>query len=154
MNFFAIFLEFYLMRQGGKKRNNNFYFLSPSFFQPILSWNHAIMVFFNFLNFFAIFLEFSITHWVGTKRNYNFYFLSFSTFYILFWLEMKPQWYYLIFLFFFFFFFWIFYYPSGMNGTDRQFLFLLFLGISKPILAWNEAITVSFNLLTFFAIFF
>ena len=36
---------------------------------------------------------------------------------------------------------------------ERQFLFFLFLGISQPILAWNEAITVFFNLLNFFAIF-
>ena len=40
-----------------------------------------------------------------------------------------------------------------MNGTGRQFLFFLFLGISQPILAWNGAITVLFNLLNFFAIF-
>ena len=35
-----------------------------------------------------------------------------------------------------------------------QFLFFLFLDIFLPILAWNEAITVSFNLLNFFAILF
>ena len=51
------------------------------------------------------------------------------------------------------FFFGIFYYPSGRNGMERQFLFFLFLGISQPILAWNEAIMVFFNLLNFFAIF-
>ena len=97
-------------------------------------------------------MEFSIRRWVGTKRNDNFYFLYFSAFSNLFWLEMKPQWYFLIF-WFFFFFFGIFYYPSGRNGTERQFLFFIFLGISQPILAWNEAITVFFNLLNFFAIF-
>ena len=59
----------------------------------------------NFLNFFVFFLEFSITRWVGTKRNDNFYFLYFSAFSNLFWLEMKPQWYYLIFWLFFVFFF-------------------------------------------------
>ena len=36
---------------------------------------------------------------------------------------------------------------------ERQFLFFIFLGISQPILAWNEAVTVFFNLLNFFAIF-
>ena len=54
---------------------------------------------------------------------------------------------------FFCYFFRIFYYPSGRNGTERQFLFFIFLGISQPILAWNEAVTVFFNLLNFFAIF-
>ena len=109
-NFFAIFLEFYLKCQVVTKRNNNFYFLTPSFFQPILAWNHAIKVFFNFLNFFVIFLEFSITHCVGTERNDNFYFPSFSTFSILFWLEVKPQWY---FFYFFFLYFWNFILPVG-----------------------------------------
>ena len=58
--------------------------------QPILPWNEAIMVFFNFLNFFAIFLEFSISRRVGMERDDNLYFLSFSAFSNLFWLEMKP----------------------------------------------------------------
>ena len=60
-----------------------------------------------------------------------------------------------IFLFFnfFFSFFGIFYYLSGKNGSERQFLFFLFLGLFQSILAWNEAITVSFNFLNFFAIF-
>ena len=35
-----------------------------------------------------------------------------------------------------------------------NFYFFLFLGLLQPILAWNEAITVSFNLLNFFAILF
>ena len=124
-----------------------------SLFQLILVWKEVITGFFNFLKIFAIFLEFSFTRWMGTKRNDNFYFLYFSAFSNLFWLEMKPQWYYLIFWFFFIFFFWIFYYPSGMNGTERKFLFLLFLGIFQPILAWNEAITVFFNLLNFLLFF-
>ena len=99
-------------------------------------------------------MEFSITRRVGTKRNGNFYFLHSSAFSNLFWLGMKPQWYFLIFWFFFRFFFGIFYYLSGKNGMKRQFLFFLFLGLFQPILAWNEAITVPFNLLNFFAILF
>ena len=43
---------------------------------------------------------------------------------------------------------------TGKNGTERKFLFFLFLGLFQPIFAWNEAITVSFNLLNFFVIFF
>ena len=75
--------------------------LFHSIFHPILLGNEAMMVFFHFLNFFAIFLEFSITRRVETERNDNFYFLSFSSFSILFWLEMKPEWYFFSFLNFF-----------------------------------------------------
>ena len=59
-----------------------------------------------------------------------------------------------IFWFFFFCFFGNFYYLSGKNGTKRQFLFFLFLGLFQLILALNEAITLSFNLLNFLAILF
>ena len=52
------------------------------------------MEFFNFLNFFAVFLEFSITRRVRTKQNDNFLYLSFVAFSNLFWIEMKPQWYF------------------------------------------------------------
>ena len=99
LNFFAIFLEFSITRRVGMERNDNFYFLSfTAFLQCILVWNEATRVFFNF---FVIFLEFSITHREGTKQNDNFYFLYFPAFSSLFWLQMKPQWYFLI--------IWIFY---------------------------------------------
>ena len=51
------------------------------------------------------------------------------------------------------YFFGIFYYTSCRNGTDRRFLFFLFLGIFHPILTWNEVIMVYFNFLNFIAIF-
>ena len=98
-------------------------------------------------------MEFSITPRVGTKRNCNFYFLHSSNYSNLFWLGMKPQWYFLIFLNFLSFF-GIFYYLSGKNGTERKFLFFHFIGFFQPIFAWNEAINVSFNSLNFFASFF
>ena len=53
----------------------------------------------------------------------------------------------------FFSFFGIFYYSSSWNGTERKFLFSLFLGLFKRILGWKEAITGFFNFLNFFAIF-
>ena len=91
---FLIFLPFFwnFLSRLGKEWNGTiiFIFLVCILFQPILARKEFIMVFFNFLNFFVIFLEFSITHRVGTKRNDNFYFLSFSSFSILFWLEMNP----------------------------------------------------------------
>ena len=63
-------MEFSITRRVGTKRNDNFSFsLFPIIFQPILTWNEVIMVFFNF---FAIFLEFSITRRVRTELN-NYY---------------------------------------------------------------------------------
>ena len=110
------------------------------------------MVFLFFFTFFAIFLEFYITRRVGTKRNYNFYFPSFSAFCILFWLEMKPQPYFLIFLIF-----WLFYLNFLLRvGQERNgtitFIFLLSI-IFQPILAWNESLMIFFNFYYFFAIF-
>ena len=74
-----------------------FIFSLCSLFLPTLAWNEATLVFLNFVNFVAIFLEFSITPRVRMERKDNLYFLSFAAFSCLFWLEMKPQWYFLIF---------------------------------------------------------
>ena len=98
-NFYHFFCYFFRIFFYSSCRNEmELKFLFSLFlihFQPILVWNEAIMVFFLiFLNFF---FKFSITRQVRTKRNDNFYFLSFSAFFNLFWLEMKPQPYFLIF---------------------------------------------------------
>ena len=152
MNFFAIFLEFSLTRQFGTKRNVNFFFLSLSLFHPILAWNEATIVFFDFFEFSSLFLEFSITCLIRRERKDNFYFFSFSAFSYQFWHEMKPQWYFFIFLFFLSFF-GILYFPSGTNETERQFLFSLFLLRFQPILAWKEAI-MGFFFIFYFTILF
>ena len=91
---------------------------------------------------------------VGWERNGTTIFIfsisrPFPTYFDLKWSPNGIIW----FFYFSSFFFGILYYPSGRNGIERQFLFFLFLGISQPILAWNEAIMVFFNLLNFFAIF-
>ena len=99
------------------------------------------MVFLNFFTFFAIFLEFYITRWVGTKRRNNFIFLSFSAFSNLFWLEMKPQPYFLIFLILWLFY-WNFLLRVGLerNGTI---IFIFYLSLPFPTYCgWNEAIMV------------
>ena len=147
------FSEFSITRSVGTKRNDNFYFLNLSAYSNLFfAWKKAIIGFFNFLKIFAIFLEFSFTRWVGMKRNDNFYFLYFLSFSNLFLLEMKPQWYCLIFWFFFFFF--LEFFIIRRVWTERKDNFYsLFLSISHPILAWNGAITVFFNLFNFFAIF-
>ena len=143
MNFFAIFLEFSLTRQFGTKQNDNFSFLSPKLFHPILAWNEATIVFFDFFEFSSLFLEFSITSLIGRERKDNFYFFSFSAFSNLFWHEMKPQWYFLIFLNFVIFF-WNFLLPVRSEGNGKKTFIFLFLGLYQPILAWNDAIMVFF----------
>ena len=126
MNFFAIFLEFSLTRQFGMKRNDNFSFLSLSLFHPILAWNEATIVFFDFFEFSSLFFEFSITSPIGRERKDNFYFFSFSAFSNLFCHEMKPQWYF----FYFFLFFCIFLLRVGWerNGTT-----IFIFSICQPI---------------------
>ena len=106
--------------------------LFPGLFKPILAWNEAPMIFFNFLNFFALFFEFSITPRVRMKRNDNFYFLSFSVFSNQFWLEMNPQWYFLIFQIF------LEFSSVRLEGTKRNnnFYFLYFSYFSD--LFWLE----------------
>ena len=133
MNFFAIFLEFSLTLQFGTKRNNNFYFLSLSLLQPILAWNHAIMVFFIFLNFYATFLEFSITHRVGTERNDNFYLLSLVDLFhlILAWNEVTM-------VFSLFFSLFLEFYVSRRVGTERKYNFYFRSFSSFCKLFWLE----------------
>ena len=126
-------MEFSIMRRVGTEWNRTIIFISLFFcqFQHIMAWNETTMVFWNFLNFIAIFLEFSITIRVRTKRNYNFYFLSFTAFSNLFWLEMKPQRYFLI----FWLLYWNFLLYVGLerNGTERNdnFYFLAFPSFSN-----------------------
>ena len=106
-----------------------------------------MVVIYNFLSFFAIFWEFSIVCWVGKHRNdFFFFFRSFSASPNQFWLEMK------IFEFFCYFF-GIFNSGSGWNPLERFFLFSLFLGLSQPNFALNEAMMVFSNFLNFFDIF-
>ena len=95
----------------------------PTYF--CLKWIHNCF-FFNLLNFFAIFLEFYITRQFGTKRNDTIIFLfPLWAFSILFWLEMKPQLYFLIFLNFLLFF-WNFLLPVRSEGNGKTiFIFSL-----------------------------
>ena len=96
-------------------------------------------------------MEFSITLRVGKKRNDNFYFLSFPAFSNLFWLIMKPHWYFFNFLLFF----WNFLVHIGQerNGT-----IIFIFSLSQPLPTYfglkcgsNGIFLIFFN---FFAIFF
>ena len=112
-----------------------------------------MMVFSNFLNFFAIYLEFSITSRVGTHRNDFFFIFSLSPpFPTYFGLERSYDGVFKIFEFFHYFCR-IFYYGSGRHTSERFFLCFLFLGHSKPILSWKEAMMVFYNFFNFSAIF-
>ena len=102
------------------------------------------MVFFLFFEFFLLFfLEFSITRQIGKKRNNNFYFRPFSAFSNLFWLEMKPQW--------FFFFVLVMEFSItrrvGMKRNDN-FYFLYFSAFSN--LFWLEMKPQWYVLIFFF----
>ena len=99
------------------------------------------------------FLEFSITRRMGTKRNDNFIFSIPRPFPTDFGLDWSHNG---IFWFFDFFFLFLEFSITCRVRTERKenFYFFLFFGLFQPIFAWNEAITVSFNLLNFFAIFF
>ena len=108
-----------------------------------------------FFNFFVIVLKFSIiTHRVGTKRNDNFYFLSFPAFSNLFWLKMKPQWYFLIFFNFFAIFLEFSITPRVRKEWKDNFYFLSFSVFSNLFWLEIKAIMVFFNFLNYFAIFF
>ena len=74
------------------------------------------------------------------------FFQSIPTYYSLKWSQNGI----VIFSEFFSIFFLIFYYATGRNETERQFLFSVFLGLFQPILAWNEATMVFFNFFLFF----
>ena len=106
---FWIFCFFFLIFYYRSARNTLERFFLFSLFlglsQPMLAWKEAMMVFSNFFEFFGFFLEFSITGHVGTHRNDFFYFHSFSAFPILFWLQKKLWWCFLIFWIFFAIFF-------------------------------------------------
>ena len=96
--FFDIFLEFSIMCLVRTKRNDNFYFLTVSWFSnrfciEIKPWWYFLI----FFNFVAIFLEYSIMRRVRMERNDNFYYFYGLRCY----------------------FFGIFNYGSGRNGSEQ-----------------------------------
>ena len=113
-------MEFSSTRLVGTKRNDTIIFIFPIShpFPTYFGLKWTIVVFLLFFEFFTIFLEFSITLRVGMKRNDNFYFLYFPAFSNLFWLIMKPYWYFLIF-WIFLPFFWNFLSRLGQEWSGR-----------------------------------
>ena len=98
---FLLFFSNFLLRIGQERNVTIIFIFSLS--QPLLTYfglkwgsNGIFLIFWIFLLFFfGIFYYTSGTN--GTEQNDNFCFLSFPAFSSLFWLKMKPQWYFLIF---------------------------------------------------------
>ena len=68
-------MEFSITHRVGTERTDNFLFFHfLGIFHPILAWNEATIVFFDF---FSLFLELSITCRVRTERKDNFFFFLF-----------------------------------------------------------------------------
>ena len=153
---FSLFLYFsifyYTSGRNGTERQFLFS-LFVSLFQPIFAWKEAITGFFNFLKIFAIFFWKFLLHF-GWERNGTTIFIfsisrPFQTYFDLKWSPNIIIWFFDFSSFFFLEFF-----IACRVWTERKDNFYsLFLGISQPILAWNGAIMVFFNLFNFFAIF-
>ena len=101
----------------------------------------------------AIFYEFCIMDGIGAERNDNFYFLSFSFFSTLFWLQKKPQRYFIIFWFSFVIFL-EFSITLRVRTKQNDDFYFLFLSLVQPILAGNDAILVLRQFFDFFYYFF
>ena len=107
------------------------------------------LIFWFFLLFF---LEFSSPGRVWMKIGTNFFFfLSFSAYLLPFWLKEIPESDFLIFWIFFPIFFWNFLAQIEYEWNSGLIFFILFLGLSPPVLAKNNAGKGFFN---FFVIFF
>ena len=74
-------------------------------------------------------MEFPILCRVGMDRNENFFFLSYSAYPISFWLEMKPQWCFLIF-WIFLLFFWNSLFLVGLEWIGTR---IFFFSHSRPV---------------------
>ena len=116
-----------------------------------LKWSHNGI--FIFSEFFSFFLEFSITRWVGTKRNDNFCFPSFSAFFNVFWLEMKPQWYFSNFWYFFSNFFMNFLLRVGLEQNGMIIFIFPVFGSIPTYYVLKLATMIFLNFLKFFPIF-
>ena len=140
---------------GGNSSERFFFFSLSQPFRTYFGLQRSYDGVFSLLVFFAIFFEFWITSLAGTHRNDFFNFLSFSALSVLFWLENKLWWSFLIFRIFFAIFFEFFITRRvGTHRNDFFFFFSLVLSLSLAILAWKAAMMEFSTLYNFFAIFF
>jgi len=136
-NFLNFFLEFSWLGQVKTIENEKFFFLFFGMSWPISAWNEARIMMFNFLNFLLFYSEFPSSDWVKMFRTRKF-FLPFSACLDLFLLEMKPGWCFLIFKIFMLFFL-EFSSLCWVKTVSNKKLFFLFLDLSRPVSASNEA---------------
>ena len=108
-----------------------------------------VFEFFEFLCYF--FSEFSSSDQAWTEFGTKIIFLSLSAYLLPFWLKIMPERDFLIFWYFFLFFFWNFLARVGYEQNSGLNFFFLFLGLSHPVLAENNA---GKRFLNFFVIFF
>ena len=153
MIFFFYFLRNFFARVEyernlGQKFFSLFLGLSP----PILAKNNAGEGFFNFLIFFYNFSEFSFPSRVWTEFGSKIFF-SFSAYLTQFWLEIMPERVFSISWIFSYFFRNFLPRVEYKQNSGLKF-FSLFLHLSHPILARNNAGKSFFNFFDFFFLFF
>ena len=131
-----------------------FFFLFLGLSHPILAKNYAGKRFFNFLIFFFYFFWNFLSR-IEYEQNsgLNFVFFSFSANLIPFWLKIMLERGFLIFWFFFSIFFGIFLPGSSLNEIWDKIFFSVFIGLSHPILAKNNAGKGFFLFFKFFLFF-
>ena len=147
---FWIFLLFFwnFLPRDGKERNSGWkiFSLFLGLFQPSSDRNNARMMFFNFFAIsFGIFMPESSRNGI---RGENF-FLSFSIYLNPIWIEIIPEWCFLIFWIFLLFFL-EFSSPGWIGTVFITKFFSLFLGLSSLGLERNIARMMFFNFLNFF----
>ena len=104
--------------------------------------------------FFFFFSEFPCTGRVWTEFGVKFFFFPFLASTNPFWIEIKSELTFLIFWIILLFFIWNFLARVGQEKNSGVKFFALFVGLSHPVLAKNNARNRFFNFLIFFSIFF
>ena len=146
--FFRIFLPWSSMNGI---REFNFFFSFSAYLIPF--WL-KIMPERVFLIFLPFFLEFSSSGWIGTEFGTKIYFLSFPAYLFPFWLKIMPERVFLIFFNFFAIFFQNFLARVEYERDSGLKFFFLFLGLSNPVLAKNNAGKRFLNFLIYFLLLF
>ena len=151
LNYFAIFFGILSLGSGKNGSKREKFFLSflagpdPFRLEIKLGW-----CFFNFFNFLLFFWEFSrsdrekiVPNWKKKKKKKKSLFQRIPTRFCLKWSQHDVFFYFL----FFYYFLGILKLESRKNGSEPEKSFLLFFGLSRPVLTANEARMMFFNLL-------
>ena len=150
LNFFAIFYGNFLARVWWEQNSEQKIFsLFLDLSHPGLDRNNARIMFFNFWNFFAICFWIFFPGLGGNGIQDKNCYLSFSAYLIPVWIEIMPEWRFLVFLKFLPFF--LEFSSQGWDGTELGLnFFFLFLGQSHPGLDRYNVRMMFLNFFTFF----